>query len=319
MSFSVMGVGSALPEHVVTNDMLSGFLDTSDEWITTRTGIKERRVVTTETLAELSATAAKRALAMAGIEAAQLSYILCATTSADYAIPSLACQVQQLLGASCPAMDANAACTGFLYALDMADALFARDPNARVLVIGAEAMSRLVDWNDRSTAVLFGDGAGALVLGLGSDLKSMLVTAVGDPDPLYARHADGNSPYAVKRERAPLRMDGHAGYRFAVPTIVRDVSAAIARAGMTEDDIDAVLLHQANLRIVDAAAQRLNIPRDKFKTNIQSRGNTSAASIPILMDELHREGQLPQGSVLALAAFGGGLTTGACVLAWGVS
>lgn len=314
-----MGVGSALPEHVVTNDMLSGFLDTSDEWITTRTGIKERRVVTTETLAELSATAAKRALAMAGIEAAQLSYILCATTSADYAIPSLACQVQQMLGASCPAMDVNAACTGFLYALDMADALFARDPNARVLVIGAEAMSRLVDWNDRSTAVLFGDGAGALVLGLGSDLKSMLVTAVGDPDPLYARHADGNSPYAVKRERAPLRMDGHAVYRFAVPTIVRDVSAAIARAGMTEDDIDAVLLHQANLRIVDAAAQRLNIPRDKFKTNIQSRGNTSAASIPILMDELHREGHLPQGSVLALAAFGGGLTTGACVLAWGVS
>lgn len=314
-----MGVGSALPEHVVTNDMLSGFLDTSDEWITTRTGIKERRVVTTETLAELSATAAKRALAMAGIEAAQLSYILCATTSADYAIPSLACQVQQMLGASCPAMDVNAACTGFLYALDMADALFARDPNARVLVIGAEAMSRLVDWNDRSTAVLFGDGAGALVLGPGSDLKSMLVTAVGDPDPLYARHADGNSPYAVKRERAPLRMDGHAVYRFAVPTIVRDVSAAIARAGMTEDDIDAVLLHQANLRIVDAAAQRLNIPRDKFKTNIQSRGNTSAASIPILMDELHREGHLPQGSVLALAAFGGGLTTGACVLAWGVS
>ncbi len=314
-----MGVGSALPEHVVTNDMLSGFLDTSDEWITTRTGIKERRVVTTETLAELSATAAKRALAMAGIEAAQLSYILCATTSADYAIPSLACQVQQMLGASCPAMDVNAACTGFLYALDMADALFARDPNARVLVIGAEAMSRLVDWNDRSTAVLFGDGAGALVLGLGSDLKSMLVTAVGDPDPLYARHADGNSPYAVKRERAPLRMDGHAVYRFAVPTIVRDVSAAIARAGMTEDGIDAVLLHQANLRIVDAAAQRLNIPRDKFKTNIQSRGNTSAASIPILMDELHREGHLPQGSVLALAAFGGGLTTGACVLAWGVS
>ena len=314
-----MGVGSALPEHVVTNDMLSGFLDTSDEWITTRTGIKERRVVTTETLAELSATAAKRALAMAGIEAAQLSYILCATTSADYAIPSLACQVQQMLGASCPAMDVNAACTGFLYALDMADALFARDPNARVLVIGAEAMSRLVDWNDRSTAVLFGDGAGALVLGLGSDLKSMLVTAVGDPDPLYARHADGNSPYAVKRERAPLRMDGHAVYRFAVPTIVRDVSAAIARAGMTEDDIDAVLLHQANLRIVDAAAQRLNIPRDKFKTNIQSRGNTSAASIPILMDELQREGHLPQGSVLALAAFGGGLTTGACVLAWGVS
>lgn len=314
-----MGVGSALPEHVVTNDMLSGFLDTSDEWITTRTGIKERRVVTTETLAELSATAAKRALAMAGIEAAQLSYILCATTSADYAIPSLACQVQQMLGASCPAMDVNAACTGFLYALDMADALFARDPNARVLVIGAEAMSRLVEWNDRSTAVLFGDGAGALVLGLGSDLKSMLVTAVGDPDPLYARHADGNSPYAVKRERAPLRMDGHAVYRFAVPTIVRDVSAAIARAGMTEDDIDAVLLHQANLRIVDAAAQRLNIPRDKFKTNIQSRGNTSAASIPILMDELHREGHLPQGSVLALAAFGGGLTTGACVLAWGVS
>ncbi len=314
-----MGVGSALPEHVVTNDMLSGFLDTSDEWITTRTGIKERRVVTTETLAELSATAAKRALAMAGIEAAQLSYILCATTSADYAIPSLACQVQQMLGASCPAMDVNAACTGFLYALDMADALFARDPNARVLVIGAEAMSRLVEWNDRSTAVLFGDGAGALVLGPGSDLKSMLVTAAGDPDPLYARHANGNSPYAVKRERAPLRMDGHAVYRFAVPTIVRDVSAAIARAGMTEDDIDAVLLHQANLRIVDAAAQRLNIPRDKFKTNIQSRGNTSAASIPILMDELQREGHLPQGSVLALAAFGGGLTTGACVLAWGVS
>ena len=314
-----MGVGSALPEHVGTNDMLSGFLDTSDEWITTRTGIKERRVVTTETLAELSATAAKRALAMAGIAAAQLSYILCATTSADYAIPSLACQVQQMLGASCPAMDVNAACTGFLYALDMADALFARDPNARVLVIGAEAMSRLVDWNDRSTAVLFGDGAGALVLGLGSALTSMLVTAVGDPAPLYARHADGNSPYAVKRERAPLRMDGHAGYRFAVPTIVRDVSAAIARAGMTEDGIDAVLLHQANLRIVDAAAQRLNIPRDKFKTNIQSRGNTSAASIPILMDELHREGHLPQGSVLALAAFGGGLTTGACVLAWGVS
>lgn len=314
-----MGVGSALPEHAVTNQMLSGFLDTSDEWITTRTGIRERRVVTGETLSDLSAQAARRALTMSGIMAGELTYILCATTSADYAIPSLACQVQQRLGAACPAMDLNAACTGFLYALDMADALFQRDPEAHVLLIGAEAMSRLVDWGDRSTAVLFGDGAGALVLGPGNDLRSMLVTAAGDPEPLYARHAGGNSPYTQAQDRSALHMDGRAVYRFAVSTIVRDVTGAIARAGMTEDGIDAVLLHQANLRIVDAAAQRLDIPRDKFKTNIQTRGNTSAASIPILMDELHRGGQLPQGSVLALAAFGGGMTSGACVLVWGLS
>ncbi len=319
MSFSVLGVGSALPEHAVTNQMLSGFLDTSDEWITTRTGIRERRVVTHETLAGLSARAAHNALALAGINARDLTYILCATTSADYAIPSLACQVQQQLGATCPAMDVNAACTGFLYALDMADALFARDSNARILVIGAEAMSRLVDWSDRSTAVLFGDGAGALVLGPGNDLKAMLVTAAGDPEPLYARHANGNSPYAEIHDRTALRMDGHAVYRFAVSTIVRDITQVIEKAGLTGQDIDAVLLHQANLRIMDAAAQRMNIPREKFKTNIQSRGNTSAASIPILMDELHQQGQLPRGSVLALSAFGGGLTTGACVLVWGLS
>ena len=317
MSFAIWGTGSALPEKVVTNADLSTFLDTSDEWIVSRTGIRERRVLTHETLADLAVRAALSALDAAGTRAEDLTMILCATVSGEYRFPSLACQVQALIGAGCPAMDINAACSGFLYALDTADAYFARDSKARILVVAADGLSALVDWRDRSVCVLFGDGAGAVVLGEGDGLKSIRLRARGDTDLLSALHPSGNSPYRVQPEGDTfVHMDGQKVYRSAVSCMTEDLQLVIKDAGMQMTDVDHVLLHQANVRIVDAVASRLTIPRDRYLANIGRVGNTSAASIPILLDEMCRQEDRPQDCVLAMAAFGGGATGGACVIRW---
>jgi 3-oxoacyl-[acyl-carrier-protein] synthase-3 len=301
----------------VDNHALSGFLDTSNEWITTRTGISERKVLSDESLLDLAARASQAALDAAGVRASELDLILCATVSGDTIIPALACQIQREIGASCPAFDLNAACSGFVYALDVAAAYFARKPDIKVLVVAAEAMSRLLDWEDRSTCVLFGDGAGAAVLGAGDALRSIQLTAKGDDSTMRVPGVRSNSPYEQDQgEKSVLFMQGQEVYRFVVNTIVGDLRNVIADASLLEQDIDLVVLHQANARIMDAAANRLHIPRERFASNIQSRGNTSAASIPILLDELWREGRLAPGMTLALCAFGGGLTTGACVLQW---
>ena len=317
MSFAVLGTGSALPDQQVTNDQLSRRMDTSHEWIFTRTGIASRPLCREETVTGLALKAARLALEDGGVAPGELDYILCPTLAGDYITPSLACMVQEGLGASCPALDLNAACSGFLYALDMADGLFARGRAKKVLVVAAEVMSRMVDWKDRSTCVLFGDGAAAAVLGEGEDLLSLLVTAQGTNGPLCIPAPSGNCPYSRREQtESYLAMNGQEVYKFAVGSILRDLPEVIRLAGLEPKQVDHLLLHQANLRILEAAQKKLSIPAERYAVNIQHRGNLSAVSVPLLLDEMNRAGRLLPGQILALCAFGGGLTTGAAVLRW---
>ena len=313
----ILGTGSALPARTVTNDDLAKFLDTSDEWIRTHTGIQSRQVITDETLLQLAARAANAALENAGLTSADIDYLLCSTVQADTVTPSLGCVLQAEIGAACPALDINGACAGFLYALDLADALLKAGKAARVLVVCAEGMSRMVDWSDRSTCVLFGDGAGAAVVDGGEGLLATRLTSAGDATFLNMHPSPGNSPFATSH--LPMRalyMDGPEIYRFAVSHSVKDLRAVCEAAGVALEDVDHFLLHQANKRIIDAARVRLKQPEEKFPLNVQVRGNTSSASVPILLDEVSRAGRLRPGDILAMSAFGAGLTTGACVLRW---
>lgn len=317
MSFTIIGTGSKVPALVKTNEQLADLVETSDEWITTRTGIKQRHICTTESLADILYDAAASALDDAGTRADELDLIVCATIRGDYISPSLACVVQERLRASCPAFDINAACTGFIYALDVAEGYFARKKVRKVLVLAAEAMSKTVDWNDRATCVLFGDGAGAAVLAEGDDLLSIKLTAVGNTGALFIPHVGGNCPFvAVQSARPYLSMQGQDVYKFAVSSMCRDIQDVIKEAGIAKTDIAYVLPHQANIRIIDAAQKRLKIPQYKYISNIEKYGNTSAASIPLLLDEANRDGRFKRGDILVLSAFGGGFTTGACVIRW---
>lgn len=317
MSFSIAGTGSALPRETVSNERLGEFLQTSDEWIRTRTGIKNRHVLTSESLKDLAMEAAQNALRMSGTVALDLDLIICSTVSPDHVIPTLACEVQLALGANCPAFDLNAACSGFIYALDIAAGFFARKKESRVLVIAADAMSRIVDWRDRATCVLFGDGAGAVLLKEGDDLRAITISAQGSETVIALPGPKGNSPFAPRTDNHPfVTMEGKEVYRFAVSSSVRDLLKVLDMANLREEDIDLVLLHQANARILEAVSARMNIPGDKFPSNIAECGNISSASIPILLDELNRKGALRPGQTLAMSAFGGGLTTGACIIQW---
>ncbi len=317
MSFSILGTGSALPATIITNDDLSRIVDTSDEWIRSRTGIGQRRVCTTETITDLAYQAALAALENSGCRAEELNLIICATMTADDATPSMACLLQQRLGAVCAAFDINAACTGFLYAMDIAAAYFSRQPNQKILIVGADAMSKAVDWQDRSTCVLFGDGAGAAVLGAGNDLLAIEIGASGNRSPLYAPAMAGNCPFRNDVAQSPyLVMDGQEVFRFAVTAMTQTIDRVLQKAGIAKESLTWILPHQANIRIIDAAIHRMKLPGEICLTNIEQYGNTSAACVAILLDESNRSGKLKKGDLLALTAFGGGLTTGACILRW---
>ncbi|HWS29529.1 MAG TPA: beta-ketoacyl-ACP synthase III [Clostridia bacterium] len=317
MSFTIVGTGSAYPARVVTNDELSQLVDTTDAWIFSRTGVKERRVLTSETLEDIAFEAASRALENAGIAPEKLDLIVCATIRNDYITPSLACMLQKRLGASCFSMDINAACSGFLYALDVADGYFTRKRVKNALVVAAEALSKMTDWTERSTCVLFGDGAGAAVLQEGDGLLSLRLSARGNETPLNIPNIEGKSPFSQIEERPQcVYMSGQDVYKFAVNALCRDLEAVIEDAGVRQEDIAYVLPHQANLRIIEAAIGKLNIGGEKYLVNIERFGNTSAASIPILLDEFNRKNFFNDGDLLALSAFGGGFTSGACVLRW---
>lgn len=318
MGFSLIGTGSAYPARKVTNDELARLVDTSDEWIHTRTGIKERYILTDETLADLAYNAAQSALLDAGIGADELDLILCATIRGDYFSPSLSCMVQQRLNANCACMDINAACSGFIYAMDVADGYFARKRVKKVLIVAADAMSKLVDWADRATCVLFGDGAAAAVLCEGDDLLSLRLTASGDTETLLIPNVEGNCPFATKESKPPyLHMNGQDVYKFAVYSLCDNLAAVIEEAGLSQEEIDYVLPHQANSRIIEAVKSRLNIGDERVLSNIERCGNTSAAGIPGLLDKGNRTHVFHKGDILALCAFGGGFVTGACVLRWG--
>lgn len=313
----ILGTGSALPAFTLGNERLTEFLDTSDEWIRTRTGICSRQVITGETLLQLGAKAANAALENAGIAPQDIDFIICSTVQGDFVTPSMACLIQNEIGAQCPAVDINGACAGFVYALDMADSLLIAGKAKRALVVCAEGMSRIVDWTDRSTCVLFGDGAGAAVVDAGDALFKARLTSSGNSVPLNCRPNPGNSPFATVHESmSALYMDGPEIYKFAVSHCVEDLQAVIAEAGLEVGNVSHFLLHQANKRILDAARVRFRQPAEKFHSNVAVRGNTSSASIPILLDEVNRAGLIKKGDILALSAFGAGLTTGACVIEW---
>ena len=317
ISFAVCGTGGAAPEYILTNETLSQMVDTSDEWIMTRTGIRERHICTQETLLDLAASAAEEALAQAGIKGTDLDLILCATMQGDYVTPSLSCQVQQAIGAVCPAMDINGACSGFLYAMDVAAGYYARGTVKHVLVLAAECMSKHVDWEDRSTCVLFGDGAGAVVLGPGEGLAASRLYSCGSAEHLNIRGTTGTFPPAHKKPaKQVVHMNGQEIYRFAVQSMCREIKAALETARMEISQMRYVLVHQANLRILEAAQKRLNITADKMPVCLDRYGNTSSASIPLMLSELSREGKLRRGDWLVLCAFGGGLTVGTAVLRW---
>lgn len=316
MSFQILGTGSALPACRKTNEDLSQLVDTSDEWITTRTGIKERPILTTETVTEIAVAAARNALENSGITAADLDYIICPTLGGDYMTPSLACVVQMELGATCPAVDVNGACSGFLYALDVAEGVFARKKARYVLVLAAERLSRILDWTDRSTCVLFGDASAAVVLGEGDALHFLEVTAHGNLC-LASPLAPGSCPYTEPDTRKPgLLMKNREVYTFAVGAICNGIEKAAKATGLSPEETDYFFLHQANLRIIETARKKLGLPEEKFPVNIQKYGNTSAASIPLLLDEWNRAGKLKKGQRLVFCAFGAGLTTGTAAIDW---
>lgn len=320
MTTRIIGTGSSLPETVVTNDFLSTIMDTSDEWIASRTGIRERRLAKLETTASMSSQAAERAMEDAGVTAEEIDLIIVGTLSGDYRTPSTACEVQAAIGAvNAAAFDINAACTGFMAALHTAHAFLQLGTYKKALVIGAETLSKIMDWNDRSTCVLFGDGAGAAVVSRedrgilsfmqGSDgTKGMALTCMD--------RVNNNPLVHNSLELYYTHMNGQEVYKFAVTKVPECIHQVLEEANLKTEDIKYFILHQANIRIIQSVAKRLKVPEERFPMSLQHCGNISAASVPILLDEVNRKGLLQRGDKIVMAGFGGGLTWGADVVEW---
>ncbi len=321
MRTRIFGTGSALPKRKVSNDDLSKIMDTSDDWIKSRTGIGARHLAVEESLTELTAKAASQALEEAGILPEELDMILGATLSPDKILPSLSCELQRELGAvNAVAFDINAACSGFLFALQTADVYIRCGQYQKILVVGGEILSKMMDWNDRATCVLFGDGAGAAVVGPDEAygvLSSIQGSNGAKGDVLLCENRENNNPYVEgKKSLSYVSMNGQEVYKFAVRTVPNAVLKAVRQAGLTIEDIDLFLLHQANIRIIESVSKRLKVPMAKFPTNLEECGNISAGSVPILLDYVNQNGMLQRGNHIVLAGFGAGLTWGASVLSW---
>ncbi|MBQ4249977.1 MAG: ketoacyl-ACP synthase III [Clostridia bacterium] len=316
MSFKILGTGRFIPPKIVTNDDLSKIMDTSDEWIVERTGIRERHVCTEETTVDMAVEAAKNALENAGVDPSELDMILFTTSSGDYTTPANACLVQARIGATCPAMDVVSGCPAFLFMLDCADGYFARGRVKKMLCVSAERMSRVLDWDDRGTAVIFGDGAGAVVLGEGDNYLTSRLFVKGSTA-IQIPNYDGKSPFYTSHAETPwVHMQGQETFRFAVTRMVKDIRGVLEDTGLTMDDIRHILPHQANLRIIEAAKKRLKARDGLLYVNINRYGNTSSATIPISLDELNRSGQIKEGDYLVFSTFGAGLSSAACVVRW---
>ncbi len=326
MKMKITGTGSSLPREQVSNIKIMEWVETSDEWIKERTGIASRHISTGETVASLAADACEKALKMAGVEAAEVDAILLATCSPEYLLPCAACQVQDMIGAvNAVAFDLNAACSGFLFGLTTAQAYIASGMYKKILVVGSEVLSKIMNWEDRSSCILFGDGAGAVLVEAvdDSDVSGMISFAQGSDGAkgmvLSCRDRLIKNPlYTEKDEEEDfyVQMDGQAVYRFATRQVPDCIVDALEKVDMSVDDIDLFVLHQANARIIEAAAKRLRADLSKFPMNIDRTGNMSSATIPVLLDELNREGKINRGAKLVLSGFGAGLTYGACVISW---
>ena len=325
-SVRITGWGSYVPERVLSNADLERIVDTSDEWIRSRTGIRERRVAAPhETTATLAAISAKRAIAVAGIEPDDIDVIVVGTLTPDYPMPSTAALVKEAIGnRTAAAFDVAAACSGFVYGYATADSYVRSGMARNVLVIGAELLTRFVDYSDRSTCILFGDGAGAVVLSAsdeeGGGLAGMEMTT--DPDGAYMiwlPSGGSKSPPSsetAKRGEHFIRMEGRETYRYATRTLAASALAAIEKAGWSPDEVDLFIPHQANIRIIEAVAKGLHLPMDKMVVNIDKYGNTSAASVGIALDEAVRGGRVKPGDKLVFFAFGAGFTSGAAAITW---
>lgn len=315
----ICGTGSYVPPHVMDNNDLAKIVDTSDEWIRERTGIGKRHIIEEETTSYMAGQAALRAVEQSGIDPSEIELILVATSSSEIVFPCAACEVQKTIGAVHAAgYDLNAACTGFVLAFNTAQAYIGAGIYKTVLVIGADSMSNLVDWSDRGTCILFGDGAGAVLL------------RAEEGAPVYmAAHSDGVKGPALtgmSRHRKDwkiendsesyIHMDGQAVFKFAVRKVPEIIEEVLDRAGIGIDEIDYFVLHQANRRIIEAVAKRLKTDITKFPMNLEEYANTSAATVPILLDEMNREGSLHKGQKIMLAGFGAGLTWAACLFEW---
>ncbi len=311
----IRGVGSALPRRRVSNEELAQTVDTTDQWIVERTGIRSRYVAGDgETTASLATHAARRALDHAGLAATDIDLIVLATATPDQTFPSSATKVQAALGIDdCIAFDVHAVCTGFLYALSVADSMLRSGNAGKALVIGAETFSRILDWEDRGTCVLFGDGAGALVLASEEGERGILATKL---------HADGRHNDLLFVDGGPsttgtvgkLRMKGREVFRHAVVNLAEVLNEVLAEAGLSADDVDWVVPHQANARILDATARKLGLPAEKVVVTVDEHANTSAASVPLALDTAVRDGRIKQGDIVVLEAMGGGFTWGAAAL-----
>ena len=313
----ISGTGSVLPSKVVTNDMLSQFLDTSDEWITTRTGVKSRHVISDERLEDMAIEAAQKALEDAGLRAEELDFIICSNVVNEYVTPQLSCIIQGGIGASCPCIDINCACAGFIHALEIAESFYKAGRVKNVLVVCAEEPTRMTDWNDRRTCVLFGDGAGAAVLTPGDNIKSIKLSASSATDKLWQYRLLHPTPYVTKEEvDVPLQMKGQDVFKFAVKAASKDITRTLEETGLRADDVDHYLLHQANIRIINAIQDYLEQPAEKFPTNIEDHGNSSSSCCPILLDECSRNGLLKRGDIIAMSAFGAGFVSGAVLFEW---
>lgn len=321
MTTMVLGTGSYLPANTVSNDELAKYMDTSDEWISSRTGIRSRHISVGETTVDIAFSAARQALERSGVSAEELDLIITATATSDYVTPSTSCLLQKRLNAAKAfCFDINAACSGFLYALNTAHMYIMGGMAKKVLIIGAEVLSKIVDWTDRSTCVLFGDGAGAAVLGvgehgimdciMGSDgfRGEALICSARPVKNLFTSHESEEHPY--------VHMDGQAVFRFAVRQVPECIEQLLDNSSVSADEIKYFVLHQANIRIIQSVAKRLQVNIEKFPSNLSGYGNTSAASIPILLAELDREGKLQHGDKIVLSGFGGGLTWGAVLIEW---
>lgn len=303
----ICGTGSYVPEEYLDNDDLSQMVDTSDEWIRERTGIVKRHIAKEETTVSMAAKAAKKALESAGVQPEEIDLLLVSTISSNVILPCTACEVQKEIHAvHATCFDLNAACTGFLFAYNTAQAYIANGMSKNALVIGAESLSNLVDWEDRGTCILFGDGAGAAVLRAESGEMYAAVT-----------HSDGEKGDALTCDMgAFMKMDGQEVFKFAVRQVPACITEVLQKNNLSVDDIDYFILHQANRRIVEAVARRMKVDVEKFPMNLQEYGNTSSASIPLLLDELSRQGKLKKGQKLIFAGFGAGLSWGASILEW---
>ncbi len=326
VGMAITGCGSAAPESILTNDHLAQMVDTSDEWINARTGMKNRHIASpSESLSQLSAVAAKSAIAMAGISPTDIDLIILATSTPDDLFGS-ACRIQGLIGATnAVAFDLTAACSGFLFALITASQFISTGMYHNVLIIGADVLSRWVDWSDRTSCILFGDGAGAVVCQGVKDNRLLsfgMYSNGSQNDSLNLNYHDNGKPLVDNLtvqhgSYNPITMNGKEVYRFAVAKVPEAISKTMFQANLTADDIDWLLLHQANQRIMDAVAKRLNIAQSKILSNIAEYGNTSAASIPLALDAAVRDGRVKPGDIIAASGFGAGLTWGSAIFKWG--